>query len=181
MDCSCAESCAFRFSCGGCGWRETSDFLVAVEIRSEDSRSSLIISSRTSNGLLYQYLQGCGFSKSLMQLGVRKSSLHLKKILKAKIIPSDSSQGVAQAKIKTAGKYQFPTVWSSSNPSLKGTLASVLFEGLRFRLCVFLARPLLFKALGHAIVVGDNSRGLVPLGQRVGRQGGLVSIGFCHF
>ena len=24
MDCSCAESCAFRFSCGGCGWRETS-------------------------------------------------------------------------------------------------------------------------------------------------------------
>lgn len=90
-------------------------------------------------------------------------------------------RGVAQAKIKTAGKDQFPTVWISSNPSLKGTLASVLFEGLRFRLCVFLARPLLFKALGHAIVVGDNSRGLVPLGQRVGRQGGLVGIGFCHF
>ena len=181
MDCTCAESCAFRFSCGGCGWRETSDFLVAVEIRSEDSRSSLIISRRTSNGLFYQCLQVCGFSKSLMQLGVRKSSPHLKKILKAKIIPSDSSRGVAQAKIKTAGKDQFPTVWSCSNPSLKGTLASVLFEGLRFRLCVFLARPLLFKALGHAIVVGDNSRGLVPLGQRVGRQGGLVSIGFCHF
>ena len=108
-------------------------------------------------------------------------SPHLKKILKAKIIPSDSLRGVAQAKIKTAGKDQFPTVWISSNPSLKGTLASVLFEGLRFRLCVFLARPLLFKALGHAIVVGDNSRGLVPLGQRVGRQGGLVGIGFCHF